>query len=114
MLSEYGENREFIGEEGENDIICPPEIAALAGALLQPHQPSYLSDPWGEKSTRSYRVCFSSLYGEVHSRWATTGHRNACSRSSLNDKIVAPGTGSAVRSSILLLVPLEIVSVAKS
>lgn len=49
MLSEYGENREFIGEEGENDIICPPEIAALAGALLQSHQLSYLSDPWGEK-----------------------------------------------------------------
>lgn len=53
------------------------------------------------------------IYGEVHSRGAMTGHRNAYSRS-LNDEIVAPGTGSAVRNSILLLAPLEIVSVAKS
>lgn len=84
MLSEYGENREFIVEEGENDTIFPPEIAALAEALLQSHQPSYLSDPWGGGgggSTRSYGVCFSSLYGEVHSRGAMTGHRNAYSRS---------------------------------
>lgn len=33
---------------------------------------------------------------------------------SLNDEIVAPGTGSAVRNSILLLAPLEIVSVARA